>query len=356
MSTGTVSLAPHALTLGRYVDCVVKGGGDVLAMLAIAEGQGPSWANTPSVKLHVKAAVDALDSTDFTLGPMAHVVSELLRPITIIGKVTGFQKVPFRMRLYRQTGGMTAGWVREGYPIPASKADYSQAFTLEPAKLGVIVAMSDELKRFATPSVQELVGREVSGAIGAAKDSFFIDPSWSGAADTPASVTFGAAMLSSRGATVAAIDADLKDMLKVLTDAGCSLASAAWILHPTTAANMSLMRDADGALSFPTMAMRNGTLAGLPVVTSPACSAAGSPGERFIVLLEANEVLLGDDGASEISVATHAAIQLNDDPSHGPQPLTSLWSQNLLGIRARLYCNWLRRHDGAVVTLRDLTY
>jgi HK97 family phage major capsid protein len=355
-TTGPVSLAPRALALGRYIECLVKGAGDPLAMHAFAQGQGPSWSSTPSVLLQTKAAVDALDSGDLVQGPIANEVAELLRPHTIIGRVAGFRRVPFGLRLFRQTGGMSAGWVREGFPIPAGSADYTQGLTLQPAKLGVIVALSDELRRVSTTSAQALAGTELSNAIAQAKDTFFVDPAWSGTADTPASVTYGAAQLSSRGATVAAIDADLRDMIRVLTDAGCSLATAAWLMHSSTAASMSLMRGADGALAYPGVTARGGTLAGLPVVTSPACAASGSPGEKFITLLEASEVMLANEGQSDISIAKHTSVQLDDAPGSGAQPLVSLWQANLIGIRARLYVNWARRHDGAVVVLRDVAY
>jgi HK97 family phage major capsid protein len=356
MSSTPISLATRQLALGRFIEATVKAADDPLARLAFIEGQGPSWDSTPSVRMHAKAAVDAMGTGALVQGPVAIEVAELLRQITIPGKVVGFRRVPFNLRLNRQTGGLTAGWAREGFAVPASGLDYTQGITLEPAKLGVIVAVSDELKRFSSPSVQTLVGREVSDAIAQAKDSFFIDPAWGGTADTPASITHGAAQLSSRGVSVAAVDADLKDRMQVLIDAGCSLNTAVWVMHPSTAANLALLRGADDVLAYPTMAVRNGTLAGLPVVTSTACAASGSPGERFIVLLEASEILLGDDGAVDINVAKAAAVQLNDAPGSGAQQMVSLWQANLLGIRARLYANWARRHDGCVAVLTDVAY
>ncbi len=91
-------------------------------------------------------------------------------------------------------------------------------------------------------------------------------------------------------------------------------------------------------------------------VYSTAIAASGSPGERFIVLMDAAEIALADDGESTISFSQNAALQMSDTPSTGAQPLLSLWQHNLVGIRGERFTNFVVRRPGAVAVLRNVTY
>jgi hypothetical protein len=51
-----------------------------------------------------------------------------------------------------------------------------------------------------------------------------------------------------------------------------------------------------------------------------------------------------------------AAVQLNDSPSPGDQPLASLWQLGLTAVRMTRYINWSRASDDAVSLLRDVQY
>jgi hypothetical protein len=117
-----------------------------------------------------------------------------------------------------------------------------------------------------------------------------------------------------------------------------------------------LKRNNDGAAAYPQMTAKGGMLLGLPVLTSNACTASGSPGERFIVLAEANEIALADDGESALDVSGEAALQLDDVPSAGAQQIVSLWENGLVGVRAVRMMNWRRRRDGAVAVLRSVAF
>lgn len=342
------------LTFIRYARALGIAKGDPLVAAAFAQAQ--NWTQREAIVWQLKAAVTPVSYNDVNFGPVYDDLAEYLRPRMLVGKLTSLRRVPVNTRLVRGTGGARASWVGGGAPVPASHASYTETGVLQPLKLGtIIVATKDAIERSSIVSERMLLD-ESGAAIVQELDRSFIDPSLGAVAnERPASITHGATQISSGGSSIAAIDADLKTMMTTLTGAGISLANAAWCLHPTTAANMSLMRDA-GGLAYPGITANGGTLAGLPAVTSEALSAGGSPGERNIALVAQDQVDVADEDGGEIEYAQHAALQLDDAPSSSAQPMTSLWQLGLVGFKVVRFLNWQARRSGAVVVLRDVTF
>lgn len=170
---------------------------------------------------------------------------------------------------------------------------------------------------------------------------------------SPPSITYGADSFESTGSDLAAVDHDLKLLLTTLTTAGMSLQSATWVTSPEVALGLSLMRGG-GALAYPGVGPRGGTLLNLPLLVSSQAKASASPAENIIALIEANEVLYADDGRSDLSISSNAAVQMDDAPAAGEQNLVSLWQNNLIAIRAVRYMNWMRRRTGSVAVLRSV--
>lgn len=349
---------PVGVQFARFARALAVAKGDFLGAEAYAIGQ--NWArSTPAVPMAIKSLIEPLDHEALSgLRIVGRDFAEYLRPRTILGRLQGLRRVPFKVRMVSAGQGTGAGWIGEASPIPVSALALSDAGEqLPPLKPGGIAVITTELVRASDPIVDALVASDVGAAVAAALDSAFIDPASSGVADVrPESITAGAQQFESSGAAVVAIDADLAGMLAVLTDANLDLSSAAWVMAPKTATSLTLMRNGDGGPAFPGMTARGGTLCGLPVITSGACEASGSPGERFIVLVEAAEILLADDGESEISVSGDATLQMDDAPAEGGQQVVSLWQNGLVGVRALRMVNWKSRRSGAVTTLRGVQY
>ena len=123
-------------------------------------------------------------------------------------------------------------------------------------------------------------------------------------------------------------------------------ATAVWVMSAATALKLSMKRDAEDKLAYPTINMMGGTWQGLPVIVSNAMTAAGSPGEQQIALVTQEEVFLADEGGISIDMSNEASVQMNDTPSGGAQSLVSLWQNNLIGLRAERYINWAPRRPG----------
>jgi hypothetical protein len=350
---------PNGVLFSRFYRALAIAKGDPIAALAFAEGS--EWhLRSPEVVTALKALSGALSQTDLAAGlsGVNRDFAEFLRPRTLVGRMQ-LRRVPFRTRLIRVDEGSGAAWRGEGAPIPISRLSLSaqEREALEPLTVGDIGVFTLELAKQSNPVADGVIAADVAARIVQAIDLAFIDPANGGEDNVrPESISHGAQSFESRGTSVDAIDADLADMLGVLTGANLALESAAWIMAPATATSLALKRNTDGARAFPDVTARGGMLLGLPVLTSNACTASGSPGERFVVLAEANEIALADDGESALDVSGEAALQLDDAPSSGAQQLVSLWANGLVGVRGMRMLNWRRRRDGAVAVMRSVAY
>jgi HK97 family phage major capsid protein len=359
VNSSTTINTPKGVVFARFLRALAIGKGDAVAAQAYAEGC--EWhLRTPAVHTALKTLSSALSQSDLAAGlsGVNRDFAEFLRPLTIVGRMQ-LRRVPFRTRLVRADQGTGAAWRGEGAPIPVGRMSLSaqEREALEPLTVGGIGVFTLELAKQSNPVADGVIAADVAAGIVQAMDLAFIDPANGGAANVrPESISHGAQSFESRGSSVDAIDADLAVMLATLTDSNLSLDSAAWIMAPATASNLALKRNNDGAAAYPQMTAKGGMLLGLPVLTSNACTASGSPGERFIVLAEANEIALADDGESALDVSGEAALQLDDVPSAGAQQIVSLWENGLVGVRAVRMMNWRRRRDGAVAVLRSVAF
>lgn len=355
-----MNASPHlrGMTATRYLKALAAAKGDLPAAVAYALSQ--NWKNTPDVPLALKAAMGAMNTEDEAalLGPVGTDYAEFLRPQTIIGRLTGLNRRPFRTRMVDQSAGTTAYWVGEQQPKPVTLAEFT-GDTMPVAKVAAIAVFTEELAKSSEPSAESALSRDLNRAGAQAMDAAFIDPANAGIPDVmPASITNGAPSFVSSGATVANIDEDLAALIQSLVDAGSDLTFAAWVMLPRTAIYLSRLRGtSDGALSFPFVNAKGGTLMGLPVITSgnvPVSAASGSPSS--ITLLDAAQIAIADDGDSELSVTTQATVQMETAPETGATEQVSLWQNNLVGLRAERMVNWKRRHPGVVASLTGVTF
>jgi len=349
----TVSVQSPGQTFGRFIKTLAICRGDVLAGEQYAAAR-----NWTSVAMAMKAAVNPMDQSilDQGLAPITSDLSALLRSMTIIGRLAGMRKVPFRTRMLTQSVGGSGSWVDEGEPIPVTAMGIGDTTTLDAKKCAGIRVLTEELLRNATTGTDLLVAVDAASALVEAMDTAFIDPANGGSGAKPASICSGAQQYSSTGSTVSAIDADLKLLLNVLIGADCDLSTAAFIMSPITATHLALLRGSGGAPAFPSVNARGGTLLGLPVICSTNVAASGSPGGRQIVLVEASQIDIADDGQAAIELSTKAALQMNDAPASGAQQVVSLFQLGMVGVRSTRFVNWRRRRVGAVACLRDVAY
>lgn len=362
--TFSKSNLPKGAGFVRYVMALAAGRGSRLEALEFAK----RWeSTTPEVVQVLKAAVTAGTTTDSTWAAplvvyqnLASEFIELLREATIIGRLQGFRRVPFNVTMPRQTSGSTVGWVGQAKPKPVGALAFDQV-SLGMAKVAGIVVVAEELARSSNPSAEAIVSQDLRDAITKFMDTQFIDPAVAAVANvSPAAVTNGATVIDSTGVTAAALRADFASALAVWTAAEMSIAGGAVVMTESQAIRLSMIVNAFGQPEFPGMSATGGILFGLPVVASENVPAeGGSPAGNRIVLLKPGEILLADDGGITIDVSREASVQMNttpDDPASASTVMTSFWQNNLVGVRAERFANWLKRRTAAAVVIEGAVY
>lgn len=364
-SGGVISVKrnlPKGTGFTRYAMALAHSKGNLSTALALAK----RWKDTPEVAAVLQLA-ENLGSTDITKAAVAvgtssdatwasplvfyeNMASEfidLLRPMTIIGKMTGLRKMPFNVRVAGKTSGSSAGWVGENAPKPVGALGFN-AVTLGHAKAAGIVVMTQELARFSSPSAEALVADDLRATIIQFLDQQFIDPAVAAVANvSPASITNGLTAIPSTGTTLSAITNDVQSLFAAMLAAELDPTKAVWVMTPGTALNLMLKRTSQDIFTFPDIKMDGGTWFGLPVITSNSVPHSVSGGS-IIALVIQNEVFLADDGNITLDVSQEASVQMSSTPSAGATTLVSLWQNNLVGLRAEREINWQRRRDTAV--------
>jgi len=358
---------PKGIGFARYTMALAIAKGNIMHAVEIAKANDRWRHETPDVEMVLRAAVAAGTTTDTTwAGPLVQYQNlasefvEYLRPLTIIGRIPGLRRVPFKVKIPRQTGGSTVNWVGEGKVKPVSSLAFD-SITLDFAKIAGIVPLTEELVRFSSPSAEGLVRDDLAKAIVQFMDSEFVDPTNAATDVSPASVTYGVTPVTPTGTTAAALRADVKTLIASFLDSNLSPAGAVWVMTQQTALSISLMTNSLGQPEFPGITMNGGTFVGLPVVTSENIPAAGgSPTDGFpIILMKTDEILLADDGQVTIDASREASLQMDtapDSPPTASTTLVSLWQHNMVAIKAERFINWKVRRTDAVGYIQGARY
>jgi HK97 family phage major capsid protein len=337
-----VSSLPDGTALSRYLMVLGESRGDSHRALLLAE----QWPTTPTVKatfdLAIKGAVAPGTTSDATFaGPLAvHGIGgealQLLRGSSILGALESkFRRVPFRTTVARETGSGTGGsWVGEGLSTPVAATAFD-ALSQEAYKASVIVVLSNELLRLGDPAAERSVRESVIAGVGAFLDAQLLTNTVTLVANTrPAAITNGATAVTSTGTTAAQMNADLAALLAALTTPG----PLAWIMQPKTAYRIAATIGGTAAVNVPH------TLFGIPLVLS-----ANSPAQ--VTLLDPSQILYSDNGGIEIDSTEQAALQMDGvltDPAVAATVFTSLWQNNLWGVRVTRWISYLRAQTGSV--------
>lgn len=356
---------PKGTAFTRYAMALASAKGNLLQAAETAK----QWeGSTPEVTRVLKAAVAAGTTSDASWAAplvdyrtMAEEFIELLRPATILGRMTGVRNVPFNVRIPRQTSGASVGWVGEGNPKPVSKQSFDTV-TMPESKIAGIVVITMELARFSSPSAEALVRQDMIEAISKFSDAQFINPGVAAVAGTnPGSITNGAQAAASTGATLAEIEADLLAARLYFVNADIPLEGAYWVMSPSTKVYLEELRTAQDVLAFPTLGT-NGTLKGIPVIASTGVGtydqdtgdAGAVAAKKYVALISAPNVLLADDGQVMLDASSEASIVM-DDAGAGAT-LTSLWQKNMIGIRAERLIHWLKRRTQASYVIYNVDF
>jgi capsid protein/prohead serine protease len=351
----------------RYVKAVAASRGNLMQAHEIAKANEQWRSETPDVELALKTAVTFGNTTDSVwAGPLVNyqilvsAFADFLRPLTIIGRIPGLTRVPFKVRVPRQTAGATVNWVGEAAPKPLTSLAFD-SITLDFTKIAGIIPLTEELVRSSAPNAEELVRNDLSKSIVQFMDAAFVDPSKAATGISPASITNGVTALTPSGTTGAAFMSDINRLIGQFLSNNLSLATAVFLTTQQVGARIGSLLNSFGQPMFPGVNANGGTLSGIPVVASENIpSTTGSPTEGYpIILVKADDILLADDGQVTIDASREASLQMEtapDSPVTGSTIMVSLWQQNAIAIKAERFINWTKRRSTAVSYISNAVY
>jgi hypothetical protein len=356
---------PKGIAFARFCALVAASKGQPITALEMAKARYPDDAGLQAI---LKAAVGAGSTSGShwadDLVPYKVIENdfiEFLRPMTIIDRLPGMDKVPFNARVGGFSAGTTGYWKGEGKPIPVSKAQ-STVVSLTRTTVGGLVVLTDELVRFSTPSAEEKVRNDIAKAVVVRMDLDFIDPANAGTTNVkPASITNNIAAIAPTGTTAAKFRADLATALAAF--AANNIDGAAHIvMSRQMATQLALMVNTFGQPEFQQMTPTGGSIVGIPVLASEHLTAVGSPSTQTIVICIPGEIMLADDGQVTVDASSEASIEMldsslvQDGVAGTGTSLVNLWQNGLLGLRAERMVNWTLRRSTAVQYISPAAY
>lgn len=373
---GYITVQPNVekgIAFTRYVKAMVRAQFNPDLALMFAEKQASWREQTPQVieAIRQKAAVSA--NAAGSSGGGSNLVYnqnlvgefiELVRPQTILGRLQGFRRVPFNIRVGSQTSGSTAYWVGEGKPIPISRLGTSEV-TLGMAKAAGLVVLTKELMMSSEPAAETLVRDDLIKVNVKFIDEQFIQPDYAASANvSPASITNGVTPTAASGTALTNVKQDVQTLIKAFITNQVPVTGLAWVMHPNLALAFSLMQNAVGQNEFPQMTLTGGTFYGLPAVASESATQAGSPvtGEgQLLVLVNVNEILLADDGGVDVEASTEASIQMLDNPTNASSDgtattMVSMFQTDSVAMKLVRHINWAKRRSNIVQYIKDAAY
>lgn len=275
---------------------------------------------------------------------------ELLRPMTILGQMNGVRQFNFdqagSISIPRQTGGVTAGWVGEGSSISVSPEVYDN-ITLSPKKIAVMIGITNELLYRADPSIEALIQDDLLKGTAQAVDTTFFTTAAAGS-NSPAGILNGLSQLTGGDITVGTTDlpglvAALSNMVSSMRAANAPMVNPVWVMSNVMKTYLQFLRNSLEQPMFPEISINN-SLFGFPIIASNNVTSGAS---GFYALMDANQVLMGQDQAYVIDSSDVAAYQTDTAPATPPTPMQSAFQQDLRVFRIRGRMDWAKRYSTA---------
>ena len=351
------------IRFARMCQAIAQSKGNLPQALEIAKMQWPDDGGMHSViraqSMGITRAAVAAGTTSDPAWAGALVYAEqlageliaLVMAEAVIGQLTQLRRVPFNVRIPRETVAIgAAGWVGQGASKPVGRGSYDFV-TIPWAKCALIVVITEELARFSNPAAESLMRDGLVRAIVDFLDAQFVNDAIAPVAGvSPGGITNGlpvGQIVATAGAppTAAEVQAALLAAVQKLNTTNAPRAPT-WLMHPTVFIALSALQNPLGQPLYSTLASKQ--LFGYPVVTSAHMAT------NEIILLDQQGILFASDGGVTVDVSREASIQMDSAPASPPTPLVSFWQQNLIGLRAEQYAWWQRARDADVVLITNV--
>src|SRR5262249_40367854 len=157
-----------SLSLTRYVRALAIAKGDFLAAEELIKARWP--ADQGLIQYARAAAVPGTTSNTnwaqplAALRPLSSEFVEVLRPSSVVLRLANARRIPFNVKIARETQASAAAWVGENSPKPVSQLAFD-SITMDFRKLVGIVVISQELARFSAPSAEAVIQQDLSAVL-----------------------------------------------------------------------------------------------------------------------------------------------------------------------------------------------
>lgn len=358
---------PKGIGFVRYVKCLHAASNNPELAAMLAEKNYPddkriaNYARmTPEEKSAVGAAYTGGSGWADALAT-ANLVNEfidLLRAEVAYSKfgqggVPDFRRVPFNVKVPRQTGGTTANWVGEAKPIPVSKGTFDQV-TMGKTKIAAMTYASKEQLRFSAVNAEALLLNDLVLKSAEKIDTSMFSTAAASSGVSPAGLLNGLSALSTAGTDFDDIIADLVTLYTPFSAAKIKRSGLVIVTNEDLANAIGSIRTALGVPVFDLA--QTGRLNGYPVVAS------GNVAAGDVIMVSAPSILLADDRDAEVSVSDQASIEALDGSlvQNGQDgtgtSLISLWQTESVGIKVVHSVNWQKASTAAVAYIGTAGY
>jgi hypothetical protein len=276
-----------------------------------------------------KAAISGLSDATLLPSGLSQAIVAAAADTGIVNRLGG-PVVGFGAAVAVEDEAITAGFVEHGFIKPVGKAAL-HGFIPRRKVCAALTVVSNELLRFG--GAEPFLSRRLSVAAQRAIDAAFCNPAH------PLSLLSGVSATAGTGDPVSDIKALLADYLM----AGGRVESAVLVLSSGNAAGAKL----SGNASFDGLTVTGGTAAGIRALASDSVGAS-------VILLDAEKVVVADQGELAVSTAAQASINMTDD---GGSPVetsvVSMFQTNSTALRAERYIDWHRGGAASFVESAD---
>ena len=352
---------PKGIPFARMVMCLGAAKGNELAAADLARRVYADDARIAKY-LELKAAVPAAYTGDgdgwaediAEPNTISTEFIEFLRPNNIVDRLADqMTRVPFNVKVARDTTGMTGYWVGENLPIPMTSTVYDTV-TLGKTKVGSIAAMTKEQMRFSNISAETAIRNNLGGAVNARMDTSFVSADAAAAGVSPAGLLDGVSALASAGDTADNARTDLVNLFEPFSTADISRSRLVYVTTENIGYALRIMKSSLGVFEFPEV--REGNLDGRPLVMSNHVSGGD------LIAISAPDILLADDGEISVELSDQVSLEMLDaslvqDGTAGTgASLWSTWQNEAVAIKITRYVNWQKGRSAAVAYVGDATY
>ncbi len=288
-----------------------------------------------------------------------------LRSKTIIDSfgqngIPALRKLPFNVKVPRQTTGGTGYWVGEGKPKPVTNFQFD-TITMDYTKAAAMAVITRELIRYSVINADQIVRDQLVAATVARIDTDIVDPAKAISSHVnPASLTNGVTSKATAGTSAANVLTDVEKLVAPFLNNNYDVTSLVLIMPNTLCLALSLMLTTNGVRQFPNISVQGGSLSGIPVIASGYAGSLASYG-NMVICVSANDIGLADDGVVDVSVSTEASLQMDDaatDDSVTPTATTmvSMFQTNSVAILTERFINWAKLRSTAVTWMQDVNW